>query len=261
MTSELPLVDIRDASVVLGGARILERVTVALAPGEHVAVLGPNGSGKSTLVRMIAGDVHAVADGAGSVRVLGQERWSLFELRSHLGVVSDDLTLTCTRPVTARSLVLGGFFGSIGVFPHQHVTPEMRRRADEVMEFLGIAHLAPRRLDTLSTGEARRALIGRALVHDPGTLVLDEPYDGLDPAARYHFRELLRRLASRGTGLVLVTHDIADVIPEVTRVVLMADGRIAADLPKAEALTAERLSALFGIPAEVSERDGWYRLW
>lgn len=259
--SSAPLVEFRDASVVLGGSLILDRVTLTLDHGEHVAILGPNGSGKSTLVRALAGDVHVRADGVGSVRVLGEDRWSLFEVREHLGVVSDDLASSCARPVTARSLVLGGFFGSIGTYPHQQVTREMEERTAEVMAFLGITHLAQRRVHTLSTGEARRTLIARALVHDPETLILDEPYDGLDPSARFHFRELLRNLARGGTGVVLVTHDIADIIPEVSRVVTMRSGGVDSDMPKADALTSERLSALFDIPAEVAERDGWYRLW
>lgn len=255
------LVEFRDATVVLGGCHILERVTLTLERGEHSAILGPNGSGKSTLVRTLTGDCRVYADGVGTVRVLGADRWDLFELRGRLGVVSDDLQAACDRPVTARQLVLGGFFGSIGTYPYQRITAAMQARTSEVLDFLGIEALAERRMDTLSTGEARRALIGRALVHDPGTLVLDEPFDGLDPSARYQLRELLRDLARGGTGLVLVTHDVADIIPEVTRVVMMADGRVESDLPKREALTSERLSALFGYPAEVTERGGWYRLW
>lgn len=261
MPERPPLVEFRDATVVLGGTSALDRVTLTLDRGVNVAILGPNGSGKSTLVRTIAGDCRAMADGVGSVRLLGEDRWSLFDLREHLGVVSDDLQAMCSRPITARAAILGGFFGSIGVYPHQHVTPAMRRRADEVLGFLGIAHLADRRMDTLSTGEARRALIGRALAHDPEVLILDEPYDGLDPSARFHVRELLRTLARDGTSLVLVTHDIADIVPEVTRVVLMRDGRVVADVPKSEALTSERLSALFGFPAAVTEREGYYHLW
>jgi iron complex transport system ATP-binding protein len=256
-----PLVEFRCASVILGGGAALDRVSLVIGRREHVAILGPNGSGKSTLVRTLAGDLLAAADGVGSVRVLGRDRWSLFEVRRHLGIVSDDLQASCDRPVTVRRLVLGGFFGSLGIFPHQTVTPAMAQRADEVLAFLGIHALAERRMDSLSTGQARRALIGRALVHRPETLVLDEPFDGLDPQARYHLRELLRQLAREGTGLVLVTHDISDVVPEIGRVVTLSAGRVATDLPKAEALTAERLSELFGYPAEVTERDGYYRLW
>jgi iron complex transport system ATP-binding protein len=206
--------------------------------------------------------VRPYSDGVGYVRVLGQDRWDLFEVRSHLGIVSDALTAACTaRPVTVRQLVLGGFFGSIGTYPHQRITSEMRERTAEVIEWLGIAELAERRMDTLSTGQARRALIGRALAHRPGTLILDEPYDGLDPSARYHLRELLRDLARGGTGIVLVTHEIADIVPEIGRVVTLASGRLVSDLPKAEALTAGQLTALFGIPADVTERGGYYRLW
>lgn len=256
-----PLAEFRDATVVLGSTRVLDRVTLTLLTHENTAVIGPNGSGKSTLVRTLSGDAKVYADGVGSIRVLGQPRWSLFELRRHLGIVSDELQEVCDRPFLAEDIVLGGYFGSIGTYPHQHITAAMRERAREVLAFLGIERLARRRMDTLSTGEARRTLIGRALVHDPETLVLDEPYDGLDPEGRYHFRRLLRELVARGTGLVLVTHDIGDIVPEVGRVVAMKDGRVAFDLPKADALTSAGLSALYGIPAEVTERDGYYHLW
>jgi iron complex transport system ATP-binding protein len=255
------LVEFRDASVVLGANVVLDRVTLAFERGEHVAIIGPNGSGKSTLVRTIAGDARIRSDGVGSVRVLGQERWDLFEVRRHLGVVSDALAAACARPVTVRQLVLGGFFGSIGTYPHQRVTAEMGERTLDVLSFLGISGLAERRVDTLSTGQARRALIARALAHRPETLILDEPFDGLDPRGRFDLRELLRDLARAGTGIVLVTHDIADIIPEIERVVMLAEGRIFADLPKSRALTAERLGALFRYPAQVSERGGYYRLW
>jgi iron complex transport system ATP-binding protein len=256
-----PLVAFSDASVVLGRTRALDRVTLALSTGEHVAIIGPNGSGKSTLVRTIAGDCRVFADGVGSVRVLGQDRWSLFDVRRHLGVVSDDLQAVCDRPVTAESIVLGGFFGSIGTYPHQAIAADMRASAVAALDRIGMRAFARRRMDTLSTGEARRVLIARALVHRPGTLIMDEPYDGLDPEGRYHFRALLRELAAEGTGLVLVTHDIGDIPPEVGRVVALRSGRVLFDLPKAEALTDARLSELFGFPAEVTGRDGFYHLW
>jgi iron complex transport system ATP-binding protein len=246
---------------VLGRARVLDGVTLTLGRGEDVAIIGPNGSGKSTLVRAVAGDVKIYADGVGSLKVLGQERWSLFELRRHLGVVSDELQDVCDRPVPAEDIVLGGYFGSIGTYPHQHVTAAMLARVAEVLAFLGIEHLAKRRMDTLSTGEARRTLIARALVHDPETLVLDEPYDGLDPEGRHHLRRMLLDLLEAGTGLVLVTHDIGDIPPQVGRVVAMREGRVAFDLPKADALTSAALSALYSVPAEVTERDGYYHLW
>ena len=116
-------------------------------------------------------------------------------------------------------------------------------------------------MTTLSTGEARRVLFARALVHDPAVLVLDEPCAGLDPHAAYHVRRALRTLAAGGRSLVLVTHHVEDIVPEIDRAVLLKDGRIVADGPKRDLMTAETLGELFDIPVEVEEREGEYRLW
>jgi iron complex transport system ATP-binding protein len=137
----------------------------------------------------------------------------------------------------------------------------MLERASELLAELGVESFAGRNMDTLSTGEARRVLIARALVHDPPMLVLDEPCDGLDPRAAFHFLRLLRDIAAAGRTLVLVTHHIDDIVPEVERVILVRDGRILRDGAKGDLLRDDVVSALYGIPAHVEERDGWYRLW
>ena len=191
----------------------------------------------------------------------GRERWDILEARRLFGIVSDDLTETFARPMTARDAVVSGFFGSVGTHRHQRVTAEMRARADELLAGLGAAALADRTMDTLSTGEARRVLIARALVHDPPMLVLDEPCDGLDPSAAFHFLRTLRTLAAAGRTLVLVTHHIDDIVPEVQRVIMVKDGTLLRDGAKEDLLRDDVLSELYGIPAHVDERDGWYRLW
>jgi iron complex transport system ATP-binding protein len=126
---------------------------------------------------------------------------------------------------------------------------------------LEVSHLAERTMNTLSTGEARRVIIARALVHDPAVLVLDEPCAGLDPHAAYNVRLAVRSLARGGRSLVLVTHHVEDIVPEIERVVMVQDGRIVADGPKSELLTGERLGELFDIPVSLEEREGNYRLW
>jgi iron complex transport system ATP-binding protein len=211
----------------------------------------------------VVGERGALAhdDGSAAVRVLGQERWDLFEIRRELGVVSDSLQTDYDRHVSALDAVVSGFFGSIGLYRHQAVTADMRDRACAALERMGIAGLALRTMDTLSTGEARRALIARALVHEPAALLLDEPFHGLDPRARYELRKSLRELAAGGTGLVLVTHEIAEIVPEISRVIAVKDGRIAADGAKGELLTGPVMSDLFGFPAKVTETDGYYHLW
>ena len=257
-----PLLELREAVVVRDGREILHVERFSIADGERIALLGPNGSGKSTLVNVLTRDMRPLAREDGPpVRLLGRDRWDLFEARALFGVVSSALQTTYARRVTVRDTVLSGYFGSVGVYPHQGVRPEQLARADELLAELGIEHLASRTMETLSTGEARRALIARALVHDPPVLVLDEPYAGLDPTARYHFGAVVRSLADTGRGLLLVTHHVEDVPPEVDRVVMLRAGRVFADGPKADLLTSERLSELFGIPVAIEERDGAYRMW
>jgi iron complex transport system ATP-binding protein len=175
--------------------------------------------------------------------------------------VSDAFQEEYDRRVSVRDAVLSGYFGSIGLYRAPELTPAMRARAEELLGLLGIAAYAERTMNTLSTGEARRALIARALVHDPAALVLDEPCDGLDPRATWHFLQTLRELATPERSLVLVTHHVDDIVPEVSRVVMLKNGRVFADGPKREVMTSECLSELFDFPATIEERDGLYRIW
>ena len=193
--------------------------------------------------------------------LFGRERWNIFDLRPLLGLVSNDLMTLCTREITGREAVVSGFFGSIGVQPYQQVTPEIERKAAGILALLDIAHLAERPVDEMSSGEARRVLLARALVHDPRALVLDEPSNSLDVFAQHELREILRKLARSGIGIILVTHHLADIIPEIERVILMRAGRIVADGRKPEVLTAAALADLFGLPVDLARRDGYYHLW
>ncbi len=256
-----PLIELRDAEVVRQGRTILHVDTLTFREGEHVAVLGPNGAGKSTLIGLLTRDVRPLVREEPPVLLRGEARWDLFAARRVFGVVSDALQAEYHRGVTVRDVVLSGFLGSVGLYRPGAITPAMRARADELLAFLDIGALAARPLGTLSAGETRRALIGRALVHDPALLVLDEPTHGLDPSGTYRFLETLRDIARAGRALVIVTHHVSDIVPEVERVVMLKEGRVFRDGPASELLDGEVLSALYGIPVEVEERDGWHRLW
>jgi iron complex transport system ATP-binding protein len=229
--------------------------------GEHVAVLGPNGSGKSTLLKLLTRECYPLLRPETRLSILGQPDWNIFDLRSQIGIVSNDLMTQCTRDITGRELVLSGFFGSIGLWPNQHVTPEMERSGEEAMGQLEVSELANRWVDELSSGEARRLLIARALIHNPSTLVLDEPTTSLDLAAQREMREHLRKLAANGVGLLLVTHHLEELIPEIERVVMLRNGSVYVDGQKEEVLSSVNLSALFGVDVDLSLRDGYYRPW
>lgn len=250
------LLDFAHLTVPRGNRYVLRDFSLQIRRGEHVALLGPNGSGKSTLIKAITREIYPVDQPSLRFQLLGQDDWDVNDLRGHFGIValdqlhhlSNEVTL---RRVTARELVLSGYFNSIGLWPHHRVKPAQEKHARAILRFLEIGHLADRAVSEMSSGEQRRAMIGRALVHDPEALVLDEPTNSLDPGAVREFRDLLRKLARSGKSLLLVTHHIADVIPEIERVILMQDGRIVGDGPKAKMLTSARLSRLFGARLKV----------
>jgi iron complex transport system ATP-binding protein len=252
---------------VLGGTRVLDRLTLSIAAGEHTAILGPNGAGKSTFIKLLTLQQYPLAtDGdASPIRVMGQDRWDVFELRSKLGIVSADLHDRFVHGnsngvVTGLDAVVSGFFATQGVFRHQPVTDAMRRQAMEALQRVDAERLARATLDTMSTGEARRVLIARALVHRPAALVLDEPTRGLDLIARHAFMERVRAIAREGITILLVTHHAEEIIPEIERVILLRRGRIAADGPKAEVLTADCLTHAFDAPLSVEQRDGFFHV-
>jgi iron complex transport system ATP-binding protein len=255
------LLAFQHVSVMLGQKTVLHDITLSIGAGEHVAILGPNGCGKSTLIRTITRDCYPLALPESSLTILGRSTWNVFELRPLLGIVSNDLMRRCTREITGHELVLSGFFSSIGVQPYHEVTAAMLEKTAQVLGQLEIPHLAEREITELSSGEAHRLLIGRALVHDPLALLLDEPCNSLDFRAALELRDIFRKLAQAGTGILMVTHHLPDIIPEIDRVILLREGGVFADGTKNEILTTPRLTQLFGLPVEVARRDGYYHLW
>ncbi|MGB2592029.1 MAG: ATP-binding cassette domain-containing protein [Candidatus Acidiferrum sp.] len=259
-----PLLDLCNVTVVRGdsaGRPALDGISLRIRAGEHVCILGPNGCGKSTLIKTITRECYPLAREGSSISILGRELWNIFELRSLLGIVSPDLLASCTTDATGCDVVLSGFFSSTRIFPHHHPDPEHLSRAIATLERLGIAHLAGRAISQMSSGEAKRTLIARALVHDPQTLLFDEPSNALDIAAQFQLRDTMRQLARGGLGNLLVTHHVSEIIPEIERVVLLRAGRILADGSKQEVLTASHLSSLFGVPVRLVQQDGYFHLY
>ena len=251
------LLALNRVTVMRGERAALHEISLVIGAGEHVCILGPNGCGKSTLIKTITRECYPLANEGSSIAILGKERWNIFELRSLLGIVSPDLLAACTTDSTGRDVVLSGFFSSTRIFPHHEPNPELLARSNAALQRLGVSHLADRSVAHMSSGEAKRTLIARALVHDPQTLLFDEPSNALDIAAQMQLRETMRELAQSGLGILLVTHHVSEIIPEIERVVLLRDGKIVADGRKDEMLTAARLSDLFGARVQIGRQDGY----
>lgn len=253
-----PLLDLHNVLVMRSTRPVLRDLTLRIHQDEHVAILGPNGCGKSTIVKTITRECYPVAREDSWVTILGQEAWNVFDLRNLLGIVSNDLMSFLTTDATGLEVVLSGFFASAAVFSNHHVSDAQRAAAAAALARLGVPHLADRSVCEMSSGEAKRILVARALVHSPKALLFDEPSNSLDFTAHQSLRESMRTLAQSGIGLILVTHDLSDIVPEVTRVLLMSRGRIVADGSKEEMLDAGRLSQLFETNVEIVRRDGYY---
>lgn len=257
---DVKLIEIRNATIWRGSTCVFKDLTLHIAQHERVAILGPNGSGKTTLLKTINREIYPVVQAGSYVRILGQDRWNVWELREHIGVVSNDLQQRYTPTTSALEVVVSGFHSSIGVHGMlaDKITDEQVRAAMRTLDELGVAELRDTALARMSTGQQRRCLLARALVHDPDTLILDEPTAGLDFAASFDYLRRIRGLAQNGRNIVIVTHHLNEIPPEVDRVILLQEGRVVADGPKSEILDQQTLSAVYGSPIRVAEVDGYY---
>jgi len=253
--------ELRAVHVARGERVVLHDVNLTIRTGEHVAILGPNGCGKSTLIMAMTCQIYPIVRPGMRIRIFGRERWDLAQLRQHFGVVGTELPGERTAVTTGLDAVIAGFFSASTLWPNLHVTKEMRERSREALERIEASHLAKQLVSEMSAGEKRRIVIARALVHRPRQLLLDEPSNALDLAAQRELRETMRRLAQQGTGLVLVTHHLGDILPEIERVILMRGGRIVGDGPRADLLTEPRLSELFGAPVRIGRDEEWLHSW
>jgi iron complex transport system ATP-binding protein len=260
-----PVLELVDATVVKNDRRVLDSLRLTIHQGEHTAILGPNGAGKSMLLNLLTHVERPLArtEGVPPVRVFGEEAWVVSELRAQLGVVSADLhhrfvTGNSEGRITGEAAVLSAFLSSYGILRYGQISEEMRRQGARALEMVGASHLARRTLDEMSSGEARRVMLARVLVMSPRALVLDEPTTGLDVVARHAFMERVREIARAGTTIVLITHHIEEIVPEIARVVLLRDGKIAGDGSTREMLTAARLSDAFGGRVDIEQTGGYY---
>lgn len=258
--TDAPLIEIHNATIYRGDTCVFENLSLSIAQHEQVAILGPNGCGKTTLLKTLNREIYPVVRDQSWIRILGREKWNVWDLRAHIGIVSHELQNRYTKTDTGLHVVLSGFLSSIGIHGilSGRISEEHRSKAHEVMQELAIGELADKPLGQMSTGQQRRCLLARALVHDPDTLIFDEPTAGLDLTSSFDLIARIRRLVKEGKSILMVTHQLNEIPPDIRRVILMRQGVIMADGEKSEVLTEENLYRTYDTPIRVSEVDGYY---
>ncbi len=241
--------------VVRGHNTLLDEVDWEVEEGQRWVVLGPNGAGKTTLLQLASARMHPTR---GVVGILGEVLGAVdvFELRPRIGLASAALAERIPGGERVADVVVTASYGVVGRWRENYDGMD-HARAIELLDALGAAQLADRRYGTLSEGERKRVQIARALMTDPELMLLDEPAAGLDLGGR---EDLVRRLGDiaadlMAPALVLVTHHVEEIPPHFTDVLLLRDGKVVAQGPLELALTAENLSATFGLRL-VLERHG-----
>ena len=253
------IIDFQNITVFQGRNKVLEDFSLTIDESQSTVILGPNGSGKTTLLKLLNRELYIVEDKVGSLKIFEKDRWNVDELRSNLGVVSQHLQYSYSNSAIGLYVVLSGFYSSDGIWQHQEFDDSRLDRAKEVMDLLAISNLKDREFSTMSTGEQRKFLLARSLVNDPAVLVFDEPTSGLDMSTCFQYLEIIRELISMGKKVILVTHHIHEIPPEVTRVILLKEGRVIEDGDKDQILTNTNLTNLFDWPIKVIKENGYYQ--
>ena len=253
------IIDLQNITVFQGRNKVLDNFSLTIDESQSTVILGPNGSGKTTLLKLLNRELYIVENPKSSLKIFEKDKWNVDDLRSNLGVVSQHLQHGYSESAIGLYVVLSGFYSSDGIWQHQKFEDEKLNRAQEVMDLLSISDLQDRAFSSMSTGEQRKFLLARSLVNDPAVLVFDEPTSGLDMSTCFQYLEIIRELISMGKKVVLVTHHVHEIPPEVTRVILLKEGEIIDDGNKDEILTNTNLTNLFDWPIKVIKENGYYQ--
>ena len=253
------IIDFQNVTVFQGRNKVLDDFSLTIDESQSTVILGPNGSGKTTLLKLLNRELYIVEEKNSGLKIFEKDRWNVDELRSNLGVVSQHLQYGYSSSAIGLYVVLSGFYSSDGIWQHQEFDKGKLDRAKEVMDLLSITHLKDREFSTMSTGEQRKFLLARSLVNDPAVLVFDEPTSGLDMSTCFQYLEIIRELISMGKKVILVTHHIHEIPPEVTRVILLKEGRVIEDGDKDQILTNTNLTNLFDWPIRVIKENGYFQ--
>ncbi len=259
-SSKENIINFENVYVNYGSVTVLEKVNLKINAGENWVILGANGSGKSTLMKLFSHDLYPNTEYTFKKEIFGKDRWDIFELKKHLGIITNDLHnqfVSQASDVSALDSILSGYYSSLGVFKHHNFSQKQCEEALNVLKFLDIQSIQNKKIAHMSTGQIRRCVIGRSLIHEPRAFILDEPTTGLDIKAQRSLLEIIQKL-SKKVPVVLVTHNIDEIFPEITHVALMYKKTIYKQGKKEDILTSENLSEIFETKIDLKKENNRY---
>jgi len=239
---------------------VLKEINLTIKEGEQWVILGANGSGKTTLLKLMSNDLYPNTHYKFKKEILEKEDWDIFDLKKKFGIITNDLHNDFKYNAafsTGFEIVRSGFFASLGKIKHHTFTQEQDDKTTLIMKSLEITNLSEKRAKQMSTGELRKCIIARALIHNPKALLLDEPTSGLDIKAQLNFIDLIRKLTKK-LSVIIITHHIEEVFDEITHVALIANNEIFKQGKKEEVLTSSNISKVFDLDVAIDKIDGDY---
>ncbi|CAA6811847.1 MAG: ABC transporter ATP-binding protein [uncultured Campylobacterales bacterium] len=254
-----PLIELKNIDISINNQKILSNISINIQKNESLAIVGPNGAGKSTLIKLICGELYPNIKENSSINIFGKTKWNIWELKTHLGIITNELHFTYKNQVnnTGYEVILSGFFSSIGL--HQEISNDMKTKTSKIIEFLNIKNLTNKKIAEMSTGEARKILVARALINDPEVLILDEPTVGLDLVAQKDFLTLIQKLVSNGKTIILITHHLEEIFPEINKTALLKNGTITHLGDTKDIITSKNLSQLYNTNVKVTKTNNTYQ--
>lgn len=250
---------VQDATFIRGGRRILDGISWRVARGQHWCVLGPNGCGKTSLINLITG-YEPATDGVVQIgdETFGSSDWR--EVRKRVGLVTNTLTTFIEPSEPVLHVIASGRDAKLNLWHAPSAT--LKKQATGLLTAAGCAYLKKSLWATLSQGEKQKVLICRALMARFDVLILDEPCAGLDPVAREQFLSWMSEISGwpEAASLVMVTHHVEEILPCISHVLLLRDGRVLDQGEKTTVLNSQALSTLYGSPVKLSQKAGRYAL-
>jgi iron complex transport system ATP-binding protein len=253
-----PVLEVNDLTF-RRGRPILKGISWRVDAGQHWCILGPNGCGKTSLINLITG-YDSATDGTLRIgsSIFGDDDWR--EVRRRVGLVTNTLTTYLESGEPVLDVIASGREAKLNLI--EALPAAWRREAKQLLSRVGCEYLQEALWGPLSQGEKQKVLICRALMAEFEVLILDEPCAGLDPVAREHFLQWMQGLAVQphSPSLIMVTHHVEEILPCITHILMLCDGRIHAEGPKRRTLTSANLGAIYGAPVKLTRRGERYAL-